>query len=171
MENLLKSSMIKSKFNELTYLSSSQEVEGWLDSLYFLIKKRVNELNLTDYPCSFEAKSHCKKTLLQRKTHLGTLSFEVMYFSEGNETGAHSHPEFILDEIIEGALEETQLEKKGNFFVSKEKKLVRSCGDKRMIYDPNEFYPHNVRAINGPCLVFCLSLGSKKVESIQECCL
>lgn len=119
---------------------------------------------LENIPC-LQLESHKKYILKEEETPLGNLIFEYIIFSPGIPTGAHIHPHFIVDKIIEGKMLEIRYHKEDACY-EKSFEQVRIVGDERALYC-KECLPHNVMAIDKPCKTFNLSLGNKKVEGIQ----
>lgn len=109
--------------------------------------------------------SHQKKCLFQKQEHGQTLKVELIHFTGLHWTGPHIHPQFLMEWIISGTLEE-QCYSHINGEYRANAIQVRYSNDFRMIDDPSG-HPHNVRSKEGCCQVLCLSLGSTPVTPIE----
>ena len=90
-----------------------------------------------------------------------------MHFRENKTTLLHTHPEFIIDEIISGSFRESLYMKnnKGEYeLVNAETKIK---GDILRVCDPSG-HPHKITAIGGDCITACLYLGHEYVKLINE---
>lgn len=123
----------------------------------------IDQINF-DQPC-VEYKSHRKYTLEKKETDLGEFLLELIVFKEGQSTGAHIHPPFIADKILQGELEETLFKPSGKKY-EKDQIVKRTEGEGRTLFCPDCF-PHDVKAVNGNCMSLSLTLGEEKVERIS----
>ncbi len=110
-------------------------------------------------------KSHLKLRLLELDTPRGVLKFEIIYFTGVSTTSPHTHPEFVIDEIISGTLQEEELISKNGVYQVQQAHL-REDKDIKAYFDPSGS-PHKVKAVHGPCKSFCLSLGFNSVTSLN----
>lgn len=131
----------------------------------FLKNQFLKEEFVQDLIKNSETISHKKKALLEESTAWGTLRLELLVFTGKKYTGPHTHPEFVLDEILNGELIEKELCGEGNSLEVK-RDHYRKTGDWVQSFDP-QGRPHNVTAINGPCLSLCLNLGKNPVSFIS----
>lgn len=114
-----------------------------------------------------DAVSHIKQRLLDIPVSPGQLTFEVMYFTGLAWTKPHLHPEYVVDEIITGRLQEHLYRVHQDGTYSGIKNRIRTAGDRRAIYDP-EGFPHNVTGTESdPCIMLTLCLGTRAVAPIS----
>ena len=113
--------------------------------------------------------SHLKQVFFDVPTEAGALCFELIYFTGNAWTALHRHPEYVMDEIIAGTLEEHLYQRdktsQGNYNLIR--KCQRPAEDTRVIYDP-EGSPHNVRGSSDACLTLCLYLGTQVMQNIES---
>lgn len=150
---------------ELNSSSSTDMILKKLDIIFDFFKQYALKLeNLGEMQVDKGA-SHSKMIYFERETLFGDLRFECMNFTGDCFTFLHTHPEFVVDEIIEGRLAEKIFEERENslyFFLKTE---TRNEGDRRALYDQSGL-PHKVCAIDGRCLSLCLTLGFQQVRKV-----
>ena len=110
--------------------------------------------------------SHVKQRLLEHSVVAGRLVFELMCFTGASWTEPHIHPEYVIDEIIAGSLEEHMYQLQQDNAYHGVQQHVRSCGDRRVLHDP-EGCPHRIRSADGCAVVLTLYLGTRPVQPIQ----
>lgn len=136
-----------------------------LRKLFFEYLKRYENTNFTSLRPDFVKQSH-RKYIFERSQHqMGILIFEAIIFNDGQKTGPHIHPRFIIDSIQYGSLHEELFEKKGELYFPKGIN-IRKAKDQRTLAAEDHF-PHDVMAIDGNCLSFCLTLGHETVREIN----
>lgn len=159
--------MLSESIDRINSLDKNKELLFELFELYQILKVdkfhgvdfSEEELNSND--------SHVKKLLYSLDTNHGELKFELMFFTGNKYTITHTHPEFVIDEVISGELKEKifQCNADGTYQFVKEE--VRSLGDIRKV-NCNQGYPHQVIGNSKNNFTLCLTLGHDKVEPICE---
>ena len=133
-----------------------------MEDLFVLVKDVVLTKNsLLSFPMVNQ--SHIKKSLLHIEREGLKLNVELIYFTGVCWTGAHTHPEYMVEEVLEGTLHEQE-------FVSskpllKGQQQLRNKGHYRSQFDP-QGHPHNVIGYRGTSLVLCLTYGKNSVTPI-----
>lgn len=145
--------------------SSKDEIVDTIKSFFdsYIKTFQLSKVDLNRPSVEFE--SHSKYILECLDTELGELVLELIIFKEGKATGAHTHPAFMADKILEGELEETLYMCESNGYKLKDT-ILRKQGEERTLFCPHCF-PHDVKAINGDCVSLSLTLGEEKVEKIN----
>lgn len=152
--------------NKLESVNTSEEILEVMGLMFEFIKGSIGPDNLFKTFKVNSKDSHGKEILLKLNTIHGTLRFEKMLFCEQRETELHTHPEFIVDEILEGFLIENQFSMNDlNFKYSHT--VQRNPGHIQKVYDPKG-HPHKVHSLKGDCLTVCLYLGHQYVEKVKE---
>lgn len=153
--------------NKLESVNAPEEILNVMHSIFDLLKRLIGPENLfkTFLVNSFE--SHGKEILLKLNTKHGTLRFEKMLFCEQRETELHTHPEFIVDEILEGFLIENQFKLVNGINFEYSHTLQRNPGNLQKVFDPKG-HPHKVHSLKGDCMTICLYLGHQYVERVKE---
>lgn len=136
-----------------------------LKLIFHSLKKQV--LSLGVKPLAIAGQSHAKVNYLERETIHGTLKFETLFFTGDKYTGVHTHPEFVVDEVIEGSLKEKNFEPCKNDHYHFSGTTIREASDRVEVFCDDGFL-HNVCAEDEGCFSACLSLGKKKVVMISE---
>lgn len=131
-----------------TILNSWKEEEINKCSKELKFKKKESP----NLPCS-----HFKEVIYKKTTKWGDLSVEMMLFTGEEYTGFHTHPEFVVDKILEGRL--IEIDENGDVDHRKE-------GCVRSSFDPKGM-PHNVKGDNGTCVTLCCYLGFNPVSKMK----
>lgn len=138
-----------------------------LEDIFHYLKDKVS-LKPSRAPDCTKTLSHIKDSYYTKKTKLGCLIFEVLFFTGNKFTGLHTHPEYLVDEIIQGSIEEKIYSKdKVTGKYEYQESILRSESNRRVSYRPCGL-PHDVCAKEAPCISITLSLGKKSVESICQ---
>ncbi len=136
-----------------------------LEDIFIYFKDLIGKNVLTEKLSISKGVSHGKVSFCRIDTNHGKLRFEKMHFCQNIPTVLHTHPEFIIDEIILGSLSEECFRKNGNGLYSYQESHNRQVGDRQKVYDPFG-HPHKVIAKNEDCLTACLYLGHEDVKEI-----
>ncbi len=136
-----------------------------LKIIFKVLKKQVLELGVK--PKAIPGQSHAKVNYLERETIHGTLKFETLYFTGDKFTGVHTHPEFVVDEVIEGSLKERNFEPCENDHYHFCGTTIREASDRVEVFCDDGFL-HNVCAEDEGCFSASLSLGRNKVVMVPE---
>lgn len=165
--NLTGDHFILSNIKKLETESEPTRIFSILELIFSHIKKTLGEDLLKQRISSYQDQSHCKEIYFSLKTTHGLLRFEKIQFNLNKKTNLHVHPEYILDEVLCGSLEESlyQKTKSGCFKVSK---IIRkNAGHVSKIYDPHG-HPHKVESKKRQTMTACLYLGHEDVKEVQE---
>lgn len=112
--------------------------------------------------------SHSKILFFEEYLVHGNLRFEKMQFFKGVSTVLHSHPEYLVDEIMSGSLLEQNFEKNIYDLYTPLSSRVRQEGHRTQVYDPLNGHPHKVVAQGADCLTLCLYLGKNYVTRLDN---
>lgn len=153
--------------SNLNLCTSIDETLNNLDNIFMILKSSLPTLPLIKLPEMHEGLSHVKSNYLTLQTDKGELIFEVIKFTGNQSTGLHTHPEFLIDEIIEGSIEELNYKENsdGNYIYCG--RDIRQVGSMRRTHTTCGL-PHDVCAKDSPCISFALSLGKRSVETIAS---
>ncbi|MCB0357659.1 MAG: hypothetical protein KDD40_11655 [Bdellovibrionales bacterium] len=144
---------------------STKDILHQLKSIFFSIKQDLIIPEFSDFVFNNKS-SHGKLELFKGQYVDYYLKVELIFFTGEAWTGEHTHPQFVIDEVLSGQLQEQNFKKIHNKYQASTL-LNREQGNFRAIFD-KDGHPHNVIALNGPALVLCLSLGTCAVESIPR---
>lgn len=157
---------VKDLLDSIDNEKESKLVLDKLFQLYKVLKKLAFELdNLGDIPAK-DGCSHAKVLYLEELTNHGTLKFECMYFTGDCYTALHTHPEYVIDELIDGELIEDEFELRNDEYISTNQ-IKRVDNDLRKSFDPSGL-PHRVCAAKDGATTLCLSLGKNKVKMLPN---
>tara|TARA_B100001971_G_scaffold215195_1_gene260288 strand:+ start:113395 stop:113886 length:492 start_codon:yes stop_codon:yes gene_type:complete len=159
--------MLEKYINQLEEIKNQEDVLSLLKELYVQLKEDTSIEDLFSEDELASENSHVKKLLLDQPTKLGNLKFEVMFFTGKKYTPTHTHPEFVIDEVVEGKLEERIYRCLGDGKYEFVKSEIRDVNDMRMI-NCEQGYPHEVIGKGDKNFTLCLTLGHDKVEPICE---
>jgi hypothetical protein len=138
-----------------------------LENIFNSVKEFIiSGKDLGNIDCVKEA-SHAKILYFEKETKHGTFKIEGMHFSGSCFTCLHTHPEYVVDGVISGSLEEKIYGVDSQGHHTLRESVVRDQDSFRAHFD-DRGYPHKVKAIDGPCIVLSLCLGHNKVESLTE---
>lgn len=154
----------------ISRLNSSTTIDETLNHLEFIFLKIKSLLMTTEdlvTPNLEMGLSHVKVNYVNQEIKQGELVFEIIYFTGDKSTGLHTHPEFIIDEIVQGSIEEInyKLTDDGNYKYCG--RVIRKEKDFRTIHNVCGM-PHDVCAKDSPCISYSLSLGRRCVEIIPS---
>lgn len=151
----------------LDKLSTSEEILESLEDIFKLTKQKVlakNHINNIDL-C--DQSSHIKLLYCEKEINHGTFKIEAMQFTGVKPTCLHTHPEFVIDEVISGELVEESFAFNTDDTLTFSQRDIREEGSFKKVYDPSG-NPHKVTAKGAPCITLCISLGKNIVESHSE---
>ena len=155
-------------------LECKNKILDGLKRIYLFVKADINSginsginsnIDLENINC-IQGESHSKILYYEKSTTHGKLKIEGMHFSGDCPTSLHTHPEYIVDEIISGKLEEKCYEIDDNNLVQSEVN-IRQENCFKAEFDPSG-NPHRVTALEGPCVVLSLCLGHNQVEVLKD---
>jgi hypothetical protein len=89
-----------------------------------------------------------------------------MYFSGDCYTCLHTHPEYVVDEVIKGQLSERRYQLDDREEATFKTDHKRAEGSFQSNYDVKG-NPHTVSGFEGSCTLLSLSLGHNPVESFS----
>ena len=159
--------MLNQYLENINKLNSSDEILGYLKDFYVHLKEDTKIEGLFTHDELNSNESHVKKLILNEKTNHGTLKFEVMYFTGKKYTPTHTHPEFVIDEVVKGKLEEKIYRCTDDGKYEFVKTDIRPTNDLRLI-NCDQGYPHEVIGLDKLNFTYCLSMGHEKVTPICE---
>lgn len=159
--------MLNEFLQQIDQLERNQKILEHLKEMYLLLKNQTQYENLFSPDELNSTESHVKKLIINEKSKHGTLKFEVMFFTGKKYTPTHTHPEFVIDEVVNGRLKEKIYKCIGEGKYEFEREEVRNVGDLRLI-NCDQGYPHEVIGLDEKNITLCLSLGHDKVEPICE---
>ena len=146
---------------------TSQEKLSILSEMFETLKQSVDvteilRINRWDQ----EFKSHVKKCLYEKAFGQNILRFELLRFNHLISTPLHTHPHYVVDEVVQGSLFEELYQRQNNSFQLHEKQ-VRTVGSRRELFDVDGS-PHKVRALSQKCISLCLSFGGPRNKLFME---
>jgi hypothetical protein len=157
-------------FSQLTEnldsLECSEQILGELRDIFKIAKDIIVPKNdLRNIEC-LESTSHSKILYFEKETKHGKFKIEGMCFSGDCYTCLHTHPEYVVDEVIKGQLSERSYQLDDQEEATFEIEHKRSEGSFQSSFDI-EGNPHTVSGLEGPCTLLSLSLGHNCVESFS----
>ncbi len=159
------------KLNELVIiLNHSFDSKEVLNALSEIITQVKLEL-APNYLCRdlkiIDGESHAKEVIFQAQCDLGILKVEKIQFISEVFTCLHTHPEYLVDEVIEGELIEREFKILINSQFQNTNTLIRPVSDRRLVYDPSG-HPHIVSSSTSKCKTISVSLGFKEMEILSH---
>jgi hypothetical protein len=153
--------------HEMENLNLSGEILLVMEKIHHLIKVIIGEKVLLEKLPMSSSDSHAKEIFLEYPTRHGILRFEKMHFQSRIPTILHTHPEFIMDEVMAGSFMEAIFRRKSSGEYEEWKVEKRNRGETLRIHDPAG-HPHTITAMEGDCITACLYLGQNYVKAIEE---
>ena len=160
---------VVNEFSKLTenldLLECNEDILSEMRSLFKVAREIIIPgEDLCNIDC-LESTSHSKILYFEKETKHGVFKIEGMCFSGARFTCLHTHPEYVVDEVIKGK----KKEKSYHFCeenLSFDGEHMRAEGSFESRFDL-EGNPHKVSGLEGPCTLLSMSLGHNSVKSFS----